>query len=94
MHNIRLFHFGTIIVHVFYFMIRALDFSKTLFMSLFEKRRARSRVDVLSTAVKNTQSRAAQVTHREAEKSDKKISIDKAAVRVAYIIILMNSNVI
>ena len=66
---------------------------KTLFMSLFEKRRARSRVDVLSTAVKNTQSRAAQVTHREAEKSDKKISIDKAAVKVA-LIILMNSNVV
>ena len=66
---------------------------KTLFMSLFEKRRARSRVDVLSTAVKNTQSRAAQVTHREAEKSDKKISIDKAAVKVAFII-LMNSNVV
>ena len=30
---------------------------------------------------------------REAEKSDKKISIDKAAVKVAYII-LMNSNVV
>ena len=67
MHNIRLFHFCTIIVHEFYFLI-SLDGSKTIFMSLvFEKRRARSRVDVLSTAVKNTQSRAAQVTQRGRE---------------------------
>ena len=38
---------------------------KTLFMSLFEKRRARSRVDVLSTAVKNTEQGRAGDSERQ-----------------------------